>query len=188
MGCPRVAMRTEPSPLPPGTKICGYQFWFTACNRAITATDTSHIPKPAEKCPGGTIWGTAHPEVLPDPDIRVEDAETLEEGETEKREGLEPEEEKGAEPEEKGREELEERRENPTKWRSLEGDPETPTETDERHDQSRHVPGRAWLAQVRSCLQVNFLPRWNRSERGTQGRDREEEIGKETFDSVYTYL
>ncbi|KAJ1143151.1 hypothetical protein NDU88_009462 [Pleurodeles waltl] len=96
------------------------------CNRAITATVTSHTPEPAEKCPRGTIWGTTHPEVLPDPDIRVEDTETVEEGELERKGSLEPEEEKGAEPKEKGCEESEERRGNSATLRNLEGDLGTP--------------------------------------------------------------
>ncbi|KAJ1217196.1 hypothetical protein NDU88_004791 [Pleurodeles waltl] len=147
-----------------------------------------HTPEPAEKCPVGTFWGTTHPEVLPDTDIWVENAETVEEGEPERTGWLEPEEgkgteleeEKGVEPKEKGREESEERRGNPATLRSLEGDLETPPETGGRHNRSRHVPGGAWLAQVRLCFRVNFLPGWIRSgiERGTQGRDREEGIGK----------
>ncbi|KAJ1123775.1 hypothetical protein NDU88_002242 [Pleurodeles waltl] len=111
------------------------------CNRAITATVTSHTPEPDENCPGDTIWGTTHLEVLPDQDIRVEDTETVEEGEPERKGWLESEEEKGVEPKEKGREESEETRGNPATLRSLKGDLETPKETDGRHDQSCHVPG-----------------------------------------------
>ncbi|KAJ1161721.1 hypothetical protein NDU88_002202 [Pleurodeles waltl] len=65
----------------------------------------------------------------------------------------------GAEPEENERAEPEEGRESPAQQRSIDGDPETPTETGERRDRSRHVPGGAWLTQVRSRLRnyVNCL-------------------------------
>ncbi|KAJ1129498.1 hypothetical protein NDU88_007866 [Pleurodeles waltl] len=89
------------------------------CNRAIIATDTSHTPELAEKCPGGTIWGTAHPEVIPDQDIQVKDAESLEEGKPERRVALESEEEKGAEPEEEKR--AGRRRKAARNWRREEG-------------------------------------------------------------------
>ncbi|KAJ1140982.1 hypothetical protein NDU88_007319 [Pleurodeles waltl] len=121
----------------------------------------SHTPELAEKCPGGTVWGTAHPEVLPDPDIRVKDAERVEDGERERKgsldpedgKGMEPEDErrteteerKGAEPKEKDREESEERRGNPATLGSLEGNLETPTETDGRQDRCSHVPGGSHL-------------------------------------------
>ncbi|KAJ1201206.1 hypothetical protein NDU88_005020 [Pleurodeles waltl] len=84
--------------------------------------------------------------------------------------------------------EQEEGRRNPAK-RSIGRDTEMPTETGERRDWSRHVPGGAWLTQVRSCLWGKFLTRWNSSGsgRGTQGRDREEGLGERKFVSACTY-
>ncbi|KAJ1085694.1 hypothetical protein NDU88_005820 [Pleurodeles waltl] len=70
----------------------------------LRATPLSRL----KSAPGVPSGETAHPEVLPDLDIRVEDAETVEEGEPERKGSLEPEEGKGAEPGEKGREESEE--------------------------------------------------------------------------------
>ncbi|KAJ1094022.1 hypothetical protein NDU88_007108 [Pleurodeles waltl] len=75
------------------------------------------------------------------PDIRVEDAPTLKEtepkesgcGEPERREVAEPKEEENTEPEEEGGDrEIR---------RSIDGRTETSTETKERRDRSRHVPG-----------------------------------------------
>ncbi|KAJ1170884.1 hypothetical protein NDU88_002755 [Pleurodeles waltl] len=42
--------------------------------------------------------------------------------------------------------------------------------------QTRHIPGRAWLSQVRSCLRLSYFPLWSRngSERGIAGEGPEE--------------
>ncbi|KAJ1117262.1 hypothetical protein NDU88_005462 [Pleurodeles waltl] len=168
----------------------------TNCNRAIGSAVQNHTPELARKCTGGTSSGIAHPEVLPDPDIRGKDAENAEEGEPEKGEVLKWKEGEGTEPEvarsteteerqekelkEEGCAESEERRGNLAIRGSRKGNLKVSTETYGRHDQRRHVPGGAWLAQVRSCLRVDFLPKWLQggSEKGTQKRDREEGIGK----------
>ncbi|KAJ1218583.1 hypothetical protein NDU88_006161 [Pleurodeles waltl] len=49
-------------------------------------------------------------------------------------------------------EETRERRGNPVTAGILKEDTETPTEFAERHDQRRHVPGGAWLAQGQQAL------------------------------------
>ncbi|KAJ1152791.1 hypothetical protein NDU88_005566 [Pleurodeles waltl] len=138
---------------------------------AISAAVQSHTPEPARKCPGGTGSGIAHPEVLPDPDIRLKDAGSAENRETEKGEVLEwkePEVARSEETEERPRTELtgedckesEERRGNPALRGSRKRDLKASIETYGRHHQRCHIPGGAWLAQVQSCLQVHFLPRW----------------------------
>ncbi|KAJ1083661.1 hypothetical protein NDU88_003816 [Pleurodeles waltl] len=118
------------------------------------------------------------------------------EGDAERGEGEEQEKEGNTERgagEEQEREgegtEQEEGRRNPAQQRSIGGDTETPTETDDKHDWSRHVPVGAWLTQVRSCLWGKFITQWNRSgsERGTLGRDEEEGLGERKFVSACTY-
>ncbi|KAJ1179244.1 hypothetical protein NDU88_004479 [Pleurodeles waltl] len=118
------------------------------CNRAVTATATTRAPTTSEGCPGGTHRENEHLEVIRNPDIRVEGTSTLEErepeesreGELETRGVAEPEEEKNAEPEDEA--------EDPEKWRNTDITTEMPTGTNERRDQTRHVPGGAWLTQT----------------------------------------
>ncbi|KAJ1092647.1 hypothetical protein NDU88_005757 [Pleurodeles waltl] len=108
-------------------------------------------------------WDDEQLEVIRNPDIRVEDALTLKETDPEGRGGREPERSEVAEPEEEENTEPDDDKVDLEKRRSIDRPTEKPTETNERRDRSRHVPGGAWLAQVRSCLQLNFLPKWNRS-------------------------
>ncbi|KAJ1208713.1 hypothetical protein NDU88_004096 [Pleurodeles waltl] len=151
---------------------------FRSCNRAVTATATTQAPETSEGCPGGIRQDDEYPEVIHNPDIRVEGVSMREEKEPEERGEREPEKREDSEPEEEGDAEPEDEEENPEKQRSTDLTTETPTETNERHGRTRHVPGGVWLAQVRLGLYVKFLPVWNRSgsERGSQARDREEGV------------
>ncbi|KAJ1189272.1 hypothetical protein NDU88_006021 [Pleurodeles waltl] len=53
---------------------------------------------------------------------------------------------------------------------------ETPTRMRPLDERTRHVPGGAWLSQIRSCLRLSYFPLWsrNRSERGIAGEGPEE--------------
>ncbi|KAJ1112357.1 hypothetical protein NDU88_000625 [Pleurodeles waltl] len=109
---------------------------------------------------------------------RFEEPEERKFAESEERSFEEPDEIRFKEPEERRVEEPEERRDLVEKQSSKDRNTETPAATDGRHDRTRHVPGGAWLSQVRLCLRVHFLPLWTRggSERDLQGRDREEGV------------
>ncbi|KAJ1089403.1 hypothetical protein NDU88_002554 [Pleurodeles waltl] len=53
---------------------------------------------------------------------------------------------------------------------------ETPIRPRPLDERIRHVPGGAWLSQVRSCLRLSYFPLWsrNRSEGGIAGEGPEE--------------
>ncbi|KAJ1161935.1 hypothetical protein NDU88_002415 [Pleurodeles waltl] len=91
----------------------------TGDSAMITATDTDHTHEPAEECPVSTFWNAEHPEVFPNPDIRVEDARTQQEAEPERGERVELESGEGAELEEKERVASEEGGGNSAQQRSL---------------------------------------------------------------------
>ncbi|KAJ1130703.1 hypothetical protein NDU88_009053 [Pleurodeles waltl] len=150
------------------------------CNRAITAT--TRAPETSEDCPRGILQDDEHQEVVHNPDNRDEGALMRKEKEPEKREGAEPEEEGNAEPKDK--------EEDPEEQRDADLTTVVPTEAKERRGRTRHVSGGAWLTQVRSCLRVKFLPVWNwsRSERGSQGRGREEGVVGKIVQSACKYI
>ncbi|KAJ1199106.1 hypothetical protein NDU88_002944 [Pleurodeles waltl] len=129
-----------------------------------------------------------HLEAVNNLDIWVEGEATREETEPEESRGREPPERREvAEPGKEEDAEPKDEAEDPETQRNIDLTTETSTETEERHDRTRHVPGGAWLTQVRLCFRVKLLPVWTRSgsERGSQGRDQEEWIvGK----SACTYL
>ncbi|KAJ1204258.1 hypothetical protein NDU88_008039 [Pleurodeles waltl] len=85
--------------------------------------------------------------------------------ETEDEQRTEPEAARGT----KSEEDVGEGRRKPDSSGSLEKGPKTPTEIQTRYEQRRHVPGRAWLTQVRSYLRVNLLAELIR---GGGGRER----------------
>ncbi|KAJ1202651.1 hypothetical protein NDU88_006448 [Pleurodeles waltl] len=91
--------------------------------------------------------------MIHNPDIWVENAPKRIETEPERRGSVEREEEEDVKPED---EDVDRERR-----RIIDQTTEATPETNERRDRSRHVPGGAWLAQVRSCLRFNFLPKWN---------------------------
>ncbi|KAJ1151359.1 hypothetical protein NDU88_004141 [Pleurodeles waltl] len=146
---------------------------------------TQQSPKPDGPYPWGTASRIANPEVESDTDIREREAK----GEEEKQEAARAGEMAGAEPEE--------RVSSPsTGTRTAGGDIEEDGETDAEdaeksrdNDQHRHVPGGAWLSQVRAYLIVKVLPEWMRVERKRTkwseepGRDREEGSLKQCLNS-----
>ncbi|KAJ1164825.1 hypothetical protein NDU88_005259 [Pleurodeles waltl] len=93
------------------------------CNREISAAVPGHAPEPARKCPGGTGSGVTHPKVLPDPDIRVEDAGSTTSGEPEKGGTLDWKDGRSEEPKDRRSEEPEDgRSEEPKDGRSQESE------------------------------------------------------------------
>ncbi|KAJ1141938.1 hypothetical protein NDU88_008266 [Pleurodeles waltl] len=155
---------------------CGQAIW---CNQASIATVTNGSPGPTESYPGGTYKGAADPEEVSDPDIRDAAATVIEE---EKPEWVCPDKSTedpwsrmetkwrtapGAEERTESREEdacgnANDRSRDSETVGSLEKNQKTPTETPRRNEQRRHVPGRAWITQVRLYLRLKFLPEWIR--------------------------
>ncbi|KAJ1189306.1 hypothetical protein NDU88_006054 [Pleurodeles waltl] len=147
----------------------------TSCHRASIVSVTNGSPGPTESYPGVTYKRTADPEEVSDLDIWDVAAAIIEE---EKPEWVCPDKSEedpwsrtetewrtapGAEERTESREEDASENANdisrdPETAGSLEKGQKTPTETPRRNEQCRHVPGGAWLTQVRSCLRLKFLP------------------------------
>ncbi|KAJ1123656.1 hypothetical protein NDU88_002124 [Pleurodeles waltl] len=141
-----------------------------------------------ESCPRGTPRRTTDLEGISDPDIRVTRTEIFGE---EKRESRRPDKLEGdsrsrtetgwrATPGAEGGTESRENddsedsnggSENPETAGQLETGPKTPTETPMRNEQRCHVPGGAWLTQVRLYLKLKLMPEWMRGGRELEGNE-----------------
>ncbi|KAJ1128086.1 hypothetical protein NDU88_006467 [Pleurodeles waltl] len=151
----------------------------TGASTRICVGRPVHPPPPwvTESYPGATYKRISNPEELSDPDIQdatvtIKEKEkpewvcpnTSEEepcGKTERRTA------RGAEERTESREanageNANDGRSDPKTVGGLEKGQKTPTETPRRTEQRRHVPGGAWLTQVRSYLRFKFLPEWIR--------------------------
>ncbi|KAJ1130341.1 hypothetical protein NDU88_008694 [Pleurodeles waltl] len=108
--------------------------------RTETSTETDERRSRTCHVPGGA-WLTVM--IVPSGEETLEEAEPEENprGAPETREVAEPEEEEHATPEDEA--------EDPETRRNIDLRTETSTETDERRNQIRHVPGGAWLTQAK---------------------------------------
>ncbi|KAJ1101370.1 hypothetical protein NDU88_006438 [Pleurodeles waltl] len=145
------------------------------CDHCLQVTHQN--AEPDSTYPGGTAARSADPEVTSDPDTREQEGK----GDGERRRtactgvtgrGAEPGERDSGSEAELGNEEEDQDEDGETN----EEDTGKPRENSQRH----HVPGGAWLSQVRAYLVVKILPDWMRVDKGggkrnnEPGRDREE--------------
>ncbi|KAJ1198627.1 hypothetical protein NDU88_002466 [Pleurodeles waltl] len=121
--------------------------------------------------PEETNQSDDHPEENPNPDIRAESMSQEPE-----KERTEAKEEHDAREPIGNRNERSEKEDDQSEERSKEIGGETPTQTRPLDERTSHVPGGAWLSQVRSCLRLSYFPLWsrNRSDIGMAGEGPEE--------------
>ncbi|KAJ1132075.1 hypothetical protein NDU88_010405 [Pleurodeles waltl] len=132
--------------------------------------------EPDSTYPGGTTARNADPEATSVPDIREQEGKGDGERQRTALTGLTG---RGAEPAE-GENDSEAELGNGEEDLDEDGEPNEEDSGKPRDNSQRcHVPGGAWLSQVRAYLVVKILPNWMRVEKGEGKRNEEPERDRE---------